>query len=298
MGALLSAGLVEGLSAVTDLWPQGIALSAPAVSFLVTAAAFSLLWLKSLADRDCGVVDLYWGFGFGVIAWIEHARAASPGWAENLLLALVSLWALRLGVHLVRRHVGATEEDARYRRMREKGGPRWPLTSFLWIFMLQAIVMWLIASPLHVAFTARGEPWSQALVLLGSALFAVGFVVESLADGAIARFRDDPRNRGKLLTSGLFAWSRHPNYFGETVLWWGFGLIGLGISGSALALAGPLLLTLLLLKVSGIPPLEEHLSSRPGFAEYAARTSAFIPLPPRRESGGDTLGRPSVPEQV
>jgi steroid 5-alpha reductase family enzyme len=297
MGAHLSAGLLEVLSSVTTLWPSGIALSAPAVAFLVTAAAFSLLWLKSLATRDCGVVDLYWGFGFGVIAWIEHASATSPGWAGNLLLGLASVWSLRLGIHLVRRHVRASEEDPRYRRMREKGGPNWPLSSFLWIFMLQAIVMWLVASPLHVAFGAAEGPWSPALVLLGAALFAFGFVIESLADGAIARFRDDPANRGKLLTTGLFAWSRHPNYFGETVLWWGLGLVGLGISGSVLALGGPLLLTLLLLKVSGIPPLEQHLAERPGFAEYVARTSAFIPLPPRSAGDGDSVGRTSVAEQ-
>jgi steroid 5-alpha reductase family enzyme len=296
MGVLLSAGLLEVLSSVTHLWPGSIALPAPAVAFLVTALAFSLLWLLSLAKRDCGVVDLYWAFGFGVIAWIEHRAAPSPGWASNLLLGLVSVWSLRLGFHLVRRHLGAAGEDARYRRMRERGGPNWPLASFLWIFMLQAVVMWLIASPLHVAFAAAGEIWSASLVVLGAVLFVVGFVIESLADGAISRFRDDPANKGRLLTTGLFAWSRHPNYFGETVLWWGLGLVALGISGSVLALAGPALLTLLLLKVSGIPPLEEHLAGRPGFAEYVARTSAFIPLPPRREGDRDRLGHTSAAE--
>ncbi|MFO1148947.1 MAG: DUF1295 domain-containing protein [Alsobacter sp.] len=293
----MSAGLVEVLSSVTHMWPGSIALPVPGAAFLVTCVAFGLLWLMSLLKRDCGVVDLYWAFGFSVIAWIEHASSASPGWAGNLLLCLVSIWSLRLGLHLVRRHLRASEEDPRYRRMRERGGPHWPLASFLWIFMLQAVVMWLVASPLHVSFGADEEPWSAGLVLLGAGIFAVGFIIESLADSAIARFRDDPANAGRLLTTGLFAWSRHPNYFGETVLWWGFGLMGLGISGSALALAGPLLLTLLLLKVSGIPPLEEHLAGRPGFAEYAARTSAFIPLPPRSAGDGDRLGSTSVAGQ-
>jgi steroid 5-alpha reductase family enzyme len=182
--------------------------------------------------------------------------------------------------------------------MREKGGPSWPLHSLLWVFMLQAIVMWLVAAPLHAAFAltdGTAELFLPVLVPIGALVFAVGFVIETVADNAIARFRDDEANRGKLLTTGLFAWSRHPNYFGEATLWWGIGLVALGISGSWMALAGPLLLHLLLVKVSGVPILGAYLSTRPGYAEYAARTSAFVPRPPKLAAPGEearALDRP------
>jgi steroid 5-alpha reductase family enzyme len=165
--------------------------------------------------------------------------------------------------------------------MREKGGPNWPMASFWWVFMLQAIVMWLVATPLHVALATREEAAFPLFVWLGALLFAAGFTIETIADNAIARFRADPANAGKLLTTGLFAWSRHPNYFGEATVWWGLGLIAFGISGGWLALVGPLLLHVLLVKVSGVPILSEYLSSRPGYSDYAARTSAFIPTPPK-----------------
>ena len=266
-----------------SLWPDGISWtsSAPLLALAVTALAFGLLWVRSLRTADCGIVDLYWGFGFAVIAWIEFALLPVGG-ARLLLLGLVTLWSVRLGLHLVRRHVGSHGEDPRYARMREGGGPNWPARSFWWIFMLQALVMWLIAAPLHLVFTAAESPAAMGPVVLGTLVFAVGFTIEGLADAAIARFRSDPTNRGRLLTAGLFAWSRHPNYFGEATLWWGLGLIAFGISGWWLCFAGPALLTLLLVKVSGVPPLEEHLASRPGYEEWIARTSAFVPLPPRR----------------
>lgn len=275
---------------LTSLWPAGLGASSPWVALGVTLLAFAALWVRSLSTRDCSIVDLYWAFGFAVIAWIEFLAVPARSWAAGLLLALVTVWSFRLGRHLVRRHLASEEEDPRYAAMREKGGPGWPLASFLWVFMLQAVVMWLVASPLHVGLRAGGTIEAPALVGLGALLFLAGFLIEGAADAAIARHRADAARRGTLLTTGLFAWSRHPNYFGESLLWWGLGLVALGISGSWLALAGPLLLTLLLLKVSGIPPLEAHLSSRPGFDDYVARTSAFLPLPPRREA----LGRPAV----
>jgi steroid 5-alpha reductase family enzyme len=277
----LSALLDDVTTRTAHLWPFGAAQGLLFATLVVTILAFSALWALSLAKRDCGVVDLYWAFGFAVIGWIEFAAVPARGWPATLLILMVTSWALRLGVHLVRRHVRATGEDPRYRAMREKGGPAWPMRSFWWVFMLQAVVMWLVATPLHAAFTTSLEPQFPVLIALGALLFAVGFVIESLADAAIARFRDDPGNRGALLTKGLFAWSRHPNYFGEATLWWGIGLVALGISAQWAALVGPLLLTFLLVKVSGVPILGEYLSARPGYAEWAARTSAFIPLPPK-----------------
>jgi steroid 5-alpha reductase family enzyme len=260
------------LDAMAGAWP----------SLAVTLAVFAGLWVLSLRKSDCGVVDLYWSWGFAVIAWMGLGSLAAPAPAQWAFAGLVTLWAARLGVHLALRHQHATGEDARYRAMREAHGPGWERRSFWMVFMLQAVVLWIVASPVHVAMTSAPAPLPPWLAAASIVLFATGLIVETVADAALLRFRRNPENRGRLLTSGLFAWSRHPNYFGESVLWCGLGLGSFGVSGSWLAFLAPVLLTLLLLKVSGVPLLEEQLRSRPGFADYAARTSAFIPLPPRR----------------
>lgn len=204
---------------------------------------------------------------------------------------LTTIWAARLGFHLVRRHASAEGEDPRYLAMRLRHGPGWENRSFWMVFMLQAVCMWVIASPQHVVILGvpgLSLPPGFATVVLaaGFVMFAAGFLVEAVADAALARFRADPANRGRLLTGGLFAWSRHPNYFGEALLWWGLGLVATAFSGQPLALLGPAFLTLLLLKVSGVPVLDEYLSSRPGFPDYAARTPAFLPRPPRHDLTG------------
>jgi steroid 5-alpha reductase family enzyme len=270
------------------LLAQGGSWLGPAiVTLAVSIVVFALLWRLSLRLVDCSVVDLYWGFGFGVIAWLLVVQSGQRSAPALLLAGLVTLWSLRLGLHLWRRHRAAKAEDPRYADMRRRYGEAWPKLSFWLVFMLQALVMWLIALPLHVSLGTthpQGEA-STGLVVLGTLLFSAGFVLEAVADAALAAFRKDPGNAGRLLTTGVFGWSRHPNYFGETMLWWGFGLIGLAISGNPVALVGPAILTLLLVKVSGIPPLEAHLGVRPGFADYAARTSAFVPMPPRGLAG-------------
>lgn len=248
----------------------------------VTFAAFVVIWLLSRRFTDCGIVDIYWGLGFVVIAWIELVGTGAPSLQAVAITALVTLWGVRLTWHLLRRHRRSRSEDARYAAMRERAGPDWPLTSLWRLFLVQAVALWLVASPVHVALLATpGEARSEVL-MAGALVFALGFVIEAAADSALARFAEHEANRGRLLVTGLFAWSRHPNYFGESLVWWGLGLMAWGATGSLLAFVGPALLTFLLLKVSGVPPLEEHLSSRPGFADYARRTSAFLPLPPRR----------------
>jgi steroid 5-alpha reductase family enzyme len=277
----LSSLLDDGLTSFGPLLRLGTVAVSPLVALVVTALAFAALWRLSLRKTDCGVVDLYWAFGFSVIAWIEALALPRLFPAQVLLLAFTTLWSLRLGRHLVRRHLRAAGEDARYAKMRADGGADWPRKSFWWVFMLQAGVMWLVATPLHAALTVEEPALHPMLVALGSLFFVAGFLIEGAADTAITRFRDDPANRGLLLTTGLFAWSRHPNYFGEALLWWGLGFVAYGISGAWWAFIGPLALHVLLVKVSGVPMLDAHLSGRPGFADYAARTSAFVPRPPR-----------------
>ncbi len=250
------------------------------LSLLATLAVFAGLWVLSVRKRDCGVVDLYWSWGFAVIGWMAVSAQTSPSPGQWLLLGLVTVWSARLGVYLLIRHLRATGEDARYRAMRDSHGEDWVGRSFWMVFMLQAVVLWIVASPVHVGLAAGALDPPLWLVCLAGTLFIAGFALEAVADAALLRFRQDPANRGKLLTTGVFAWSRHPNYFGESVLWWGLGLLAYGLSGSLIAFVGPLLLTLLLVKVSGVPMLEDQLRTRPGFADYAARTSSFVPMPP------------------
>jgi steroid 5-alpha reductase family enzyme len=265
-------------------WSETTGWIGPAmVALAVTIVVFAALWRLSLRLVDCSVVDLYWGFGFGVIAWVLIGLSGNTTPAALLLAGLVSLWSARLGIHLWHRHRRATEEDPRYADMRRRHGEGWPKLSFWLVFMLQAIVMWLIALPLHLALGVTGPDvdLTSPAISIGLIAFALGFSIEALADAALVRFKAVQANHGRLLTTGLFAWSRHPNYFGEALLWWGFGLIAYGICGQLAVFTGPVLLTLLLLKVSGIPPLEAHLSGRPGFADYVAATSPFVPLPPK-----------------
>lgn len=259
---------------------DGFEALGPAVSLAVTILVFAALWRLGVAKANCGVVDLYWSFGFAVIAWLELAIGDRWDGYRLAFIALVTSWAMRLGWHLADRHRTARGEDARYRIMRERNGPGWPMKSFWMVFMLQAVILWIIAAPIHVVLAGPVMEVDQILVVIGACIFAAGFVLEWVADGALATFRRNPANHGRLLTTGVFSWSRHPNYFGEAAVWWGLGIFAYGLSGSLLALLGPAILHFLLVKVSGIPMLEEQLSTRPGFADYAERTSAFLPRPP------------------
>ncbi len=274
-----------GLDGFEALWPS--------VSLAITILVFAALWRVSIAKTNCGVVDLYWGFGFAVIAWLELAFGGRWDGYRLGFIALVTAWALRLGWHLVDRHRTARGEDARYRLMRERNGPGWPNKSFWMVFMLQAVILWIIAAPIHMVFAGPSIPIDPILVAIGVTVFSMGFVLEWRADAALAAFRRDPANRGRLLTTGLFSWSRHPNYFGEAAVWWGLGIFAFALSGSFIALLGPAILHFLLVKVSGIPMLEEQLSTRPGFAAYAERTSAFVPRPPLGASAAQARVVPS-----
>lgn len=266
-------------------WPLAASLGA-------VMALFAVLWLVSLRLRDVGVVDIIWGPGFALIAWLEWLWATPSHVGATLLLVAVTLWAARLGAHLYARHRLSGREDARYAAMRAADPDAFPRRSFLKVFVLQAVILWALALPIHLAMLGSAPGPAGVLAMLGLALFAIGFALEAVADFALLSFRRDPSNRGRLLTSGVFAWSRHPNYFGESLLWVGLGLIAWDASGQIWVLLGPAALIGLLLKVSGIPLLEAHLdATRPDFAAYKARTSAFLPWPPRR-----VADRPAKPQ--
>ncbi len=246
-------------------------------------ALMTLVWLASLPKRDASIIDAFWGPGFALLAWWYFARGPQEGVRQLLVPVLVSLWGLRLALFIAWRNRGLGE-DYRYAAMREKYGAKFPWLSLVIVFWLQAVLLWLIAMPLlQVQSTARppGLTWLDAL---GLTFFSVGFFFETVGDYQMARFKADPDNRGKVLDRGLWRTTRHPNYFGDATLWWGLSCFALATPGSAWILVSPILMTFLLLRVSGVALLEKGLrKTKPAYAEYERRTSAFFPWPPKAE---------------
>ncbi len=249
------------------------------LALAVIAGATTLLWLVSLPLRDASIVDMYWGFGFLLVAAVVGGatHAASPH--AFLSWLLVSMWGLRLTVHLVRRNAGRGE-DYRYVEMRAKAGRIFWLTSLVTVFWLQGVVQWIVVWP--VVFTIAHGGALGVFDAVGAAVFAVGFFFESVGDAQLAAFRRDPANRGRVCDIGLWRYTRHPNYFGDAMVWWGLWLIACGSPGGWKTVVSPVVMTFLLVRVSGVALLERKLAeTRPEFAEYARRTSAFVPWWPR-----------------
>lgn len=241
--------------------------------------ALTLLWMLSLRLRDASIIDSFWGPGFALATLVYYLVDGSRASRGTLVLLLVTTWAARLGYHLHRRN-RRMGEDPRYVAMREKYGKRWELISLFRVFWLQGAIMWTVSAPLLAAVLGRAS--LSALDVAGAAIFLVGLALESLADHQLTRFRADPANKGRVLESGLWRYSRHPNYFGDAVVWWGLYAVAAG-AGAYWTIFAPVIMTFLLLKVSGVPLLEKSLSqSRPGYAEYVRRTSAFVPWPPKK----------------
>jgi steroid 5-alpha reductase family enzyme len=249
---------------------------------LAVAVAMLALWLLSLALRDASIVDIWWGPGIA----LASAAAWLGGGAETtarsaLLVALVSLWALRLGGYLLWRNAGHGE-DPRYQAMRRYWGSRFPWISLATVFALQGILQWIVSLPLQLAVGAPGTAPLGVLDALGVAVFACGLGFEAIGDVQLARFKADPANAGRVMDRGLWRYTRHPNYFGDALAHWGLFVIALRTPYAWMALIGPALMTFLLLRVSGVALLERSIAKRrPAYAEYQRRTSAFLPRPPR-----------------
>lgn len=241
-------------------------------------ALMTVLWMVSVRLHDVSIVDPWWSIAFLLIT-VHTAFRTGLSSAKVALLLAVGSWALRLWLHLLLRSRGKPE-DPRYAAFRRRFGPqRYWWFSFFQVFLLQGALAWLISSPLQLA--ASAPPRSIGLIeLIGLAIFAVGFVFEAIADAQLQAFRRDPQNRGQVMDRGLWRWSRHPNYFGESMLWWGFGVLALGQPFGWATLLAPALMTFLLLKVSGVTMLDAHLGrSKPRYADYMRETSAFVPWP-------------------
>jgi steroid 5-alpha reductase family enzyme len=240
------------------------------------------VWLLSLPRRDVSIVDIFWGLGFCLVAWLTLLQSQEGFWGRRLLVTvLVSLWGLRLAVHLFVRKWGQGE-DRRYAQMRARHGPGFQWASLYKVFGVQAFLLWVISLSAQVAQLSAEPSRLTWLDLLGGSLWLLGFALEAVADWQLARFKADPGNRGRVMDRGLWAYSRHPNYFGESLIWWGIFLVSLATPWGWLTLISPLTITFLLLKVSGVTLLERTIvETRPRYREYMERTSAFVPWFPR-----------------
>jgi steroid 5-alpha reductase family enzyme len=232
------------------------------------------LWLLSLRLRDASIIDLFWGPGFVVAGAAYAFGTAGDALRRFAVLALVAIWALRLAVHLARRNLGHGE-DKRYVAMRAAGGRRWPLRSLFQVFWLQAGILWIVSLPIHGALV--GAAPLGPLDAAGVALWAAGFAFEAIGDAQLARFKADPSNAGRVLRRGLWAHTRHPNYFGEALMGWGIWLCAAS-AGAWWTVFAPALMTFLLLRVSGVALLERTLAAeKPDYAAYVREVPAFFP---------------------
>lgn len=251
------------------------------LNLAVIAAIMFALWLVSLRLKDASFVDAFWSVGFGVIAWTTWIAADPDHPRALLLLGFTSLWALRHGPYMLSRWLAEPHEDKRYQAMRARR-PHFAWQSLYVVFGLQGALMVIVSVPVIFGIANAQAPlgWLDALGML---MFTAGFMIESISDSQLAAFKRDPANEGRVMDRGLWRWSRHPNYFGNTLLWWGLFVIAASDTANLWTVVGPVLMTWLIVKVSGVALLEQGLhTSRPGYDAYVARTSAFIPLPPRK----------------
>ena len=256
-----------------------------ASNLAVIMACMLLLWAASLRLADASIVDIFWGPGFAIVAVATLLLTDGYPPRQWLLTAMTAAWGLRLGVYLARRNLGHGE-DARYAAWRqrvESAGGDFGRHSLLWVFGLQGLLIIVVSLPVQVGQLATEPTRLGPLAWAGLGVWAVGVLFESVGDAQLRRFKADPANRGKVLDTGLWRYTRHPNYFGNACLWWGIWLTACDAPAAAWTAIGPAVMTFMLLRVSGVTLLESSLQrTKPGYAEYVRRTSAFLPWPPRR----------------
>jgi steroid 5-alpha reductase family enzyme len=245
-------------------------------------AVVVLMTATALVSRRVGrvaVVDVTWGLGFVLVALVSALLGDEP--VRWLLLGMVAAWGLRLAWHIGKRQVGHAQEDPRYARMLGDGGFAAAIRK---VFVVQGLAMWFVSLPVQVAAVA-GTRWTW-LVWVGVVVWAVGLAFEVIGDAQLSAYRKDP-DRPPVMDRGLWGWTRHPNYFGDSCVWWGIWVTG-GLAGGllpALTIVSPAVMTWFLVFATGARLLERSMMKRPGYPEYAARTSMFFPLPPNRGAG-------------
>ena len=247
---------------------------------LILFVYMNLWFIISFIKKRNDVADVAWGLGFVILAWISFYISKDISLRGLLVVTLVSVWGLRLSWHIYVRNRNK-KEDYRYMAWRKGWGKWFYLRSYTQVYLLQGVLLFLIVLP--VLFINKNPGNTLGLIdIIGAMVWLVGFLFESVGDAQLAKFIKNPSNKGKLMQSGLWKYSRHPNYFGEVTQWWGIWIIALSVPGGWLTVIGPLTITILILKVSGIPMLEKKMEENPEFSEYKKRVSIFLPLPNKK----------------
>jgi steroid 5-alpha reductase family enzyme len=251
------------------------------IAAFTIAAVMVTTWIISLIIKNASIVDIVWGAGFAVTSWVLAATVDGNSGRQLLLAVMVGLWGMRLALYLAKRNIGHGE-DWRYKAMRKKKGKNFGVISLVTVFGLQGVLMWTVSLPVILG-NADNSPGVGPIAVMGIMLWFVGLTFEAVGDYQLAKFKKDPSNATKVMDKGLWSLTRHPNYFGDALLWWGIGIVGAETGSGIFGLVGPLVMTFFLLKVSGVPMLERSLSRRrEGYADYVAKTSGFIPRPPKK----------------
>ena len=253
---------------------------------LVTIAAIcmflfmSTIWLIAVKLDNYSIVDIIWGITFIITTTVVLVYTGLYNVVSLTIAALVLIWGLRLSIYLFSRNAGKPE-DYRYQDMRKKWGNKVKQTAFVSVFMLQGTVSLLFSLGIFLGISQSDTILAMWPVYLGVIVWVVGFLFESIGDAQLRAFIQKPENKGKVITTGLWKYTRHPNYFGEATQWFGISIIACAVPLGWISFISPLLLTFFLLKISGVPLLEKKNAKKPGYAEYAAKTSVFVPMPPK-----------------
>lgn len=249
---------------------------------LIILVLVTLLWFWSVIITNVSIIDLFWGFGFVVVNTFYILRSGEPDTRKILMLILVTIWGLRLSIYLAWRNIGKGE-DFRYREFRNKYGPaRYWWVSFFQTFILQAVLIMIVSLPLLGVCVSIHSNRLNALDYLGILIWLIGFTFEAGGDLQLSRFKKNPQNKGKVLNTGFWKYTRHPNYFGDSAVWWAYALFSLA-AGSYWEITGSIVMTLLIIKVSGVALLEKTLNNtKPEYREYIQKTSSFLPWFPKK----------------
>jgi steroid 5-alpha reductase family enzyme len=251
------------------------------IGFGIILFLMTILWLVSLWLKNSSIVDIFWGTGFVIANWVYFMLTPDGFMLRKIIISiLVSIWGLRLSIYILLRNYGKPE-DFRYQKWRKESGKKWWWKSFFQVFLLQGVLLGVISIPLLAAQINPLPDHLTALDFLGVSVWLFGFYFESMGDYQLARFKANPENKGKVMDKGVWRYTRHPNYFGDSAQWWGYYLIA-AAAGGWWTVFSPILMTLFLLRVSGVALLEKTMEKRPGYKEYIRKTSAFVPWFPRK----------------
>lgn len=256
------------------------------ITFGCLLVFFIAFFIIAQVKKNNGLADMAWGLGFVLVAIVSLITHKNYTFIPITITILVALWGFRLFYHITKRNWNS-QEDYRYVEMRERWGKNFKRNAFLRVFMSQMLLLFIISAPIQLASmfaTSKNSTLSYSLFGIGVILWLTGYAFEVIGDAQLAQFKKDPNNKGKILSSGLWTYTRHPNYFGEATMWWAIWIISMASFApiNLLGFVGPLLITYLLLFVSGVPLLEKKYKDNEAFQAYAKKTSIFFPMPPKK----------------